>query len=79
LSDEEKNKALEIAINLTGKWYDYFHALGYLFNSKYNNPNTLICTEVVGQMLFRLGLIDNLESYENMKPNELYRKLKGVI
>jgi hypothetical protein len=77
--NDQKNKLLEIAIDLTGKGYDFLHALSYLFNLKYNNPDTLICTEVVAQMLFRLGLIDNLQIYENMKPNELYRKLKGVV
>jgi hypothetical protein len=77
--DNQKTRLLEVAINLTGKKYDYFHALAYLFNLKYNNPNTLICTEVIAQILFQLGLIDSLKFYENLKPNELYRKLKGEI
>jgi hypothetical protein len=79
LTDEQRNESLKIAIDLTGEGYDYLQILGYLIKEKFNNPNNFICSEIVVKFLFQLGLVDDLDKYKYLKPNELYRKLKGVI
>ncbi len=75
LTENEQHEALEIGVDLVGKWYDYLQIIGYVLNSNFNNPRQLICSEMIALFLFRLGKINNYEEYAYLKPNELYSKL----
>lgn len=73
------DKADEIAhwaISECGKNYDYLQILSYVMNKFFktgvwNNPNDVICSELVIKMMFHFGMINEIES--DMTPNELYR------
>jgi hypothetical protein len=75
LSDAERKKVDELGPVLVGRWYDYIQVISYLFKHPFNNPNHLICSELVAIILSE---IDRAEYSEviNLTPNELYRYLR---
>lgn len=75
LSNFNKLDFLEIAISLIGKRYDYLQIMGHMFNKNINNPNQLICSEMVAVLLTELYQIDNCSKILDMTPNELYTHL----
>jgi hypothetical protein len=83
LNDEQKEKVVHVGIDLVGKQYDYFQLLQFVFddfgwNLKLNNPNNLICSELVGNLLRVIGRLPEDERLSNMSPNELYMHLKEI-
>lgn len=74
LTDEQKDRLIKRAIQLTGMWYDYPQLLGYMFKgAKYGTPKRLICSEVAYELLLEVG-IDVMD--RNISPNKLYSYLK---
>lgn len=57
------------ALRYIGTEYDYKRILGLMLDNGWNNPNNLICTEFIGEVLEK-------GEYKGLKPNELYRKVK---
>lgn len=86
LSEEEANKVVDVALNMTGKWYDYPQLIGYaikkIFNLKsknlFNNPNNWICSELVYNMLVSIGKISPNEEVFDLTPNQLYNFLENM-
>ncbi len=61
------------AYSFIGKKYDYLQVLSYAMKRLFrlgvlNNPNALICSELIAEILGR-------EDLKNSTPNELYRAL----
>ena len=77
-TDEERQEVIKMGIQLCGKWYDYSQILGYLLNKPRNNPNNLICSEMVATILSELGKLP-ASAVINLKPNELYNLLKEHV
>ncbi|WP_353856819.1 YiiX/YebB-like N1pC/P60 family cysteine hydrolase [Bacillus sp. Bos-x628] len=89
LSSAQQEKVVEISKEYIGKKYDYAQIFGYvlknLFHLKgknlFNNPNNLICSELVFDILDRLGITNDLGITGEIRgidltPNELYDLLK---
>lgn len=89
LSSEQQEKVVEISKAYIGKKYDYAQIFGYiiknLFHLKgkilFNNPNNLICSELVFNVLDHLGITNDLGITGEVRgidltPNELYDLLK---
>lgn len=76
LTERERIDVLKLAINLVGKWYDYIQILGYVLKHRINNPNSLICSELVANLLYSLGKVSDSNELRNATPNELYYLLK---
>lgn len=70
-----EDELLRLGVNLTGKWYDYKQIIGYMFKHRSNNPNHLICSELVATVLFGLGIVDDYSKVKDLTPNQLYRFL----
>jgi hypothetical protein len=73
--DLPEHELLKISIQLVGKWYDYLQIVGYMLDKKTNNPNQLICSEVVATVLYQLGEIEDYNKVKDLTPNELYQYL----
>ena len=77
LTPWEQSKLLSIAKTLEGSWYDYRQVFYYVFRNifklnkepMWNNPNALICSELV-YVLYRS--IDRIYGDDYITPNELY-------
>ena len=88
LSDELRFMVAEIALDYVGKNYDYAQLFGYavekVFHCKrnlFNNPNNLICSELVFHILDRIGILDDLQigsEGEDLTPNQLYDLVKYI-
>ena len=86
LNEEQKRIVISIALQLTGKWYDYRQLVGYVFKRIFikdgknilNNPNNLICSELVSQILLETGFILPHEKVSDLTPNQLYNYLKNI-
>jgi hypothetical protein len=86
LKKEEAGKIVEVALEMTGKWYDYPQIIGYaikkIFGLKsknlFNNPNNWICSELVYHMLVAIGKISHEEQLEDLTPNQLYNFLHNL-
>lgn len=86
LTEEEINKVVDVALTMTGKWYDYPQIIGYalrkIFGLKsknlFNNPNNWICSELVYHMLVSIGKIDKDETLNDLTPNQLYNFLQNL-
>jgi hypothetical protein len=84
LTEEERCKLVQLGLQMVGKYYDYKTILWYvlenLFNLDrkqiWNNPNNLICSELIDMLLFALNKIPEDEYLGDKTPNELYRYLK---
>lgn len=74
LTEEQRKQIQRNANKYVGKRYDYLQAIGLALKRGIDNQNAYICTEIIHEMLGCVG-------YEccpnDMKPNELYRYLKG--
>jgi hypothetical protein len=77
LANKEREVVREICNEYLGKEYDYIQILGYVMRyffkmdiKMFNNPNMLICSEAVGDILYEFGLHD--EELPDMTPNELF-------
>lgn len=80
LTDEQRKQISEIAPSLTGRQYDYFQILQYIIRKifkefKWNNPNNMICSEIVDLLLYSVDAIPEHDYLGNLTPNELYRYL----
>lgn len=86
LTQEERNKMVDVGIKLTGRWYDYPQIFGYVFRkifklegrNLFNNPNNLICSELLYYLLLSIDKIKVNEHLEDMTPNELYNFCKNL-
>lgn len=74
LTDLQRDLLVHLAIQLVGKWYDFYTIFGIMFDKKdWNVKEALICTEVAAALLLGIGF---LEDEVSLKPNEFYRYLK---
>lgn len=73
--DLPEEELLKNSIQLVGKWYDYRQVISYMFHKRTNNPNQLICSELVATLLFQLGEIEDYNEVKDLTPNELYHYL----
>lgn len=86
LNEEQKRKVISIGLTLTGTWYDYpqlaWYVLKKIFKfegkNRLNNPNNLICSELVNHVLLATGYILPQEKVEDLTPNQLYNFLKNI-
>ena len=72
-----EERIISLANSLVGKWYDYRQVIGYVLKKPWNNPNNMICSELVAVLLYELGVNNtmDLEEFSMMTPNELYSYL----
>jgi hypothetical protein len=85
LSRSQKQRVQELGLSLIGKKYDYIQIISYLIRDIIdrdfkiiNNPNNLICSEVIEIILQDIGIIPNDKKLRDMTPNGLYRYLKTL-
>lgn len=88
LTDELRHMITQVAKEYIGKDYDYAQLFGYalekIFHCKknlFNNPNNLICSELVFHVLDRLGILDDLQigsEGADLTPNQLYDLVKYI-
>lgn len=77
LTDEQKDRLIKKAIQLTGKWYDYPQLLTYIFTkAESGSPKRLICSEIAYELLLEIGI--DVED-RNISPNKLYLTLKDRL
>jgi hypothetical protein len=74
LTDFQRQCIPVIAKKLEGRQYDYLQVIGYIFNSRLNNPRHLICSELVYNILSEVGFINDV-NLRDITPNELYEFL----
>lgn len=84
LSELQRSQVAWMSKNMTGKWYDYKQILGYIFKRPWDNPNNMICSELVAVMLNELCILRpshniTIGDFRMMKPNELYRYLAEFV
>lgn len=79
LTDEQRDMIVECALQLIGREYDYAQVVGTLFNrlfhiTRKNNRSKFICSELVVEMLYIIGYIDECdkEAIIHCTPNELF-------
>jgi hypothetical protein len=87
LTNEQRDKILKLGVNLVGEYYDYGQILGILLQKlfhlkqrKFNNPNHMICSELITYLLLHVGYIqstDEIDKFLELTPNELYFYLKS--
>lgn len=70
------DEVLRFGVNLTGKWYDYLQILSFMLKHRRNNPNHLICSELVATVLFGLGVVEDYSEVRDLTPNELFDYLR---
>lgn len=85
LSDEQRQRVLEMGVNLVGHRYDLLEICSIFLrdafdkNLKINNsPNNYICSELVEILLQEVGVVPNDKKLRDCTPNELYRYLKSL-
>lgn len=74
LTEDERDFVVHAGIQMVGRYYDYFKILGYVLKHPFDNPNNMICSEIIAFLLEQLGMY----AYDEviyLKPNELYRLL----
>jgi hypothetical protein len=76
LTNEERMLVIRLVPFLVGRWYDYFQILGYLLKGNFNNPNHLICSEIIAIILYQIGKIEDYSEVKNVTPNQLHTLLK---
>lgn len=87
LTEEQRAAIPVIAINHTGRWYDW-RLIAYYFMNRvlrldtkaiWNSQNNLICSELVASVLHTAGYIPAVElKNKNVSPSELYLILSAV-
>lgn len=86
LTNDEAEKVVDVALGMTGKWYDYPQLVGYAIkkifklksNNLFNNPNNWICSELVWHMLVSIGKVSQDTPIFDLTPNQLYNFLKNL-
>jgi hypothetical protein len=92
LKPEQRRNIYNASMKYIGKRYDYVQILWYVLRSifhlkgrnKFNNPNHMICSELVFLVLDEIGALKDLGIKENidrgidLTPNELYDLVKYV-
>jgi hypothetical protein len=82
LTSEQKRRIPKIAYNLIGLKYDYlliiYYMLKGIFQLKkpWKLPRHEICSELVDNVLFKIGVISETEFLSGETPNMAYQKLK---
>ncbi|MEH7117223.1 YiiX/YebB-like N1pC/P60 family cysteine hydrolase [Neobacillus vireti] len=73
LTEDQKDKLIKKAIQLTGRYYDFPQLLNYVFKEdKWGSPKNLICSEMAYLLLKEVGIdVGN----SNITPNQLYKVL----
>ena len=74
LTEEERDYIVHAGIQLVGKWYDYKQILGVVLRNPSNNPNYLICSEIIASLLSQIGKYEYKEVID-LNPNQLYQLL----
>lgn len=85
LTDEQKNRVIEITKKFVGEKYDFLEILsiwlricfGITELSKFNSPKQVICSELVAYFLEDLHIASR--GTELLAPNELYHYLKEKL
>lgn len=75
LGEAERDYIVHAGIQLVGKWYDYRQILGVVLRNPSNNPNYLICSEIIASLLSQIGKFEYTEVID-LNPNQLYELLK---
>lgn len=91
LTEDERNKVVDIGIKYIGRRYDYLQLIWYVFKkifrlkgrNLFNNPKNMICSELVWRILDEMGVIKELDLNGihygiDLTPNQLYDLLKHV-
>jgi hypothetical protein len=86
LTPSERTAIVVASHRLLGTRYDYlqigWHLLKKLFglkdNYEGNNPNTLICSELVSRSLYMAGIIEEFDMLYELTPNQLYDFLQYI-
>lgn len=76
--DLPEHELLKNSIQLVGRWYDYLQIVGYMIKHRRNNPNNLICSELVATILYRLEKVEDYSKVKDLTPNELYQYLTSM-
>lgn len=87
LTDEERDKVVHLAVDLVGKHYDYIQVFNILLKKWFgkeikNNPNNVICSELIVYILFKLNWFENVsdaDKFLKLTPNELYKYLTKIV
>ncbi|AWD93045.1 hypothetical protein HSE3_gp093 [Bacillus phage vB_BceM-HSE3] len=89
LTETQQLDLVDKALEYEGLSYDYLQILGYLLRkwlgltdiTRFNNPNQLICSELIENVLLDIGMINRFQYIKGKTPNELYNyliKLQGT-
>jgi translation initiation factor 2B subunit (eIF-2B alpha/beta/delta family) len=85
LSETQRERVLELGLNLMGHYYDYIQVFSYFLRGVlnkelkiYNSPNNYICSELIDIILTDIGVISKNKYLGNITPNELYKYLKTI-
>ncbi|MGP0689813.1 YiiX/YebB-like N1pC/P60 family cysteine hydrolase [Priestia aryabhattai] len=92
LKPEQRRNIYNASMKYVGKRYDYTQILWYVLRkvfhlkgrNRFNNPNHMICSELVFLVLDEIGALKDLEIKESidrgidLTPNELYDLVKYV-
>jgi hypothetical protein len=85
LSDEQRQRVLEMGVNLVGHRYDLLQIWSIFIRDAWNrnmritnSPNNYICSELVEILLQEVGVIPNDKSLRDLTPNQLYDYLKTL-
>jgi hypothetical protein len=88
----QRRRVYNSAMSYVGKKYDYVSLIWYMLRkvfklkglNRFNNPNYMICSELVYLVLDEIGILDELDIKEGFNrgidftPNELYDLVKYV-
>jgi hypothetical protein len=80
LTEEQRDKLIKLAFQATGQLYDYVQAFSYVFRrflrtGVWNNPNAVICSELVAKLLADVGYLEPSAEIFDYTPNELWEVL----
>lgn len=86
LFPEQRARCIVEAYKFTGTRYDYPQIAWYMVKKVFrikgsypaNNPNTLICSELVSRVLFATGLVEESDTLYELTPNQLYDTLQYI-
>lgn len=87
MTSEQREQCIVEAHRLVGARYDYAQIFWYLAKKLFrlknvhrnNNPNTLICSELVSRILYAVGLVEESDTLYELTPNQLYDYLQYLM